>query len=307
VNITAFSIRYNRLSLAIVAFLIFAGINAYLNLPKAQDPGFTIRTAVITTRLPGASPERIEQLVTDKIEKKIQEMPELDNVNSESRTGISIINANFKESYTDMRPIFDDLRRKVEDVGRELPDGIQGPIVNDEFGDVFGHVYSLSGDGFSYAELKTVADGVRDRLLKEPEIAKVEIYGAQEEVIFIEYNNARLTELGISPQQLSNNLQAINILSSGGDIIFGRERIILEPTGNFETLEALKRAVIQLPNSNNLIYLGDVTNIYRGYTDPAENLVHTNGEPSLAIGISMREGGDALTFYNGQMGQIAAE
>lgn len=293
VNLTAAAISSNRVTLTIVALLIIAGTFAFESLPKAQDPGFTVRTAVITTRFPGASPERVELLVTDKIEKKIQEMPEIDSIISESRTGISVINANFKESYKVMRPIFDDLRRKVDSVSADLPQGAQLPDVNDEFGDVFGSVYTLAGDGFSYAELKTVADELRDQLLKEPDIAKVTIHGAQQEVVFVEYNNSRLTELGLSPQQLAASLSSVNILSSGGDIVSGRERIALEPSGNFESVEDLQRTVIQLP-SGTLVYLEDIAEVYRGYKDPPTSISRVNGEPTLAIAISMREGGDIL-------------
>ncbi len=293
-NITESAIRYSRVTLVIVLVLVSAGITSYFALPKAQNPAFTIRTAVITTRFPGASPERVEQLVTDTIEEKVMEMPELDTVTSESRTGISIVKANFLESYTDMRPIFDDLRRKVDDVVQDLPEGVMTPQVNDEFGDTFGHVYLLTGEGYSPAELKAFADEIRERLLKERNIAKVEIFGAQDEAVFIEYNNARLTEIGLSPQQLASNLQAINILSSGGEIRFGPERIVLEPSGNFESVEDLKRAVIALPGSGELVYLGDLAIVYRGYEDPAKTRVHANGEPALAFAVSMREGGNIL-------------
>jgi multidrug efflux pump len=293
VNITARAIEGNRITLAVVALVLMSGIIAFQQIPKAQDPGFIIRTVLITTQFPGASPQRVEQLVTDKIEKKIQEMPEIDNIVSESRTGISVIYVNFKESYRVMRPIFDDLRRKVDSIVSDLPAGTRPPEINDEFGDVFGSVYTLNGDGFTYSELKTIADELRDVLLKEPDIAKVEIHGAQQEVIFVEYNNSRLSELGLSPQQLAASLASVNILSSGGDIVSGRERITLEPTGNYESLKDLERTVIQLP-SGALVYLEDIADIYRGYKDPSKSVARVNGRPTLAIAVSMREGGDIL-------------
>ena len=292
-SLTRTAINQNRITITIITLAVLAGVFAFQGIPKAQDPGFTIRTAVITTRFPGASPQRVEELVTDKIEKKVQEMPEIDNITSESRTGISIITVNFKESYRIMRPIFDDLRRKVETVVDDLPQGASVPVVNDEFGDVFGSVYTLTGDGFSYAELKEVADELRDVLLKEPDIAKVDIHGAQQEVIFVEYNNARLSEFGLSPQQLAGTLAAANIVSSGGDVVSGRERIALEPTGNYESLEDLRRSVIQLPGGA-LVYLEDIADIYRGYKDPPPSIARVNGEPALALAVSMREGGDIL-------------
>lgn len=292
-NLTAAAIRYDRFTLTIVALAVVAGIVAYQALPKAQDPGFIVRTAVITTQFPGASPERIELLVTDKIEKKIQEMPEIDSIVSESRTGISIVYANFKESYKEMRPIFDDLRRKIETITPDLPQGTRTPEVNDEFGDVFGSVYTLSGEGFSYAALKDVADELRDELLKEPDIAKVTIHGAQQEVVFVEYNNARLAKLGLSPQQLSASLASVNIVSSGGNILSGRERITLEPTGNFESVDELKRTVISLPTGA-IVYLEDIVDVYRAYKDPPRDVGRVNGVAALALAISMRDGGDIL-------------
>lgn len=292
-SLTATAIGNNRVTLTIVALLIMAGGIAYESLPKAQDPGFIVRTAVITTQFPGASPERVELLVTDKIEKIIQEMPEIDTITSESRTGISIIYASFKESYKVMRPIFDDLRRKIDTITPNLPQGSKTPVVNDEFGDVFGSVYTLSGDGYSYAELKTVADEIRDELLKEPDVAKVSIHGAQQEVVFVEYDNSRLTELGLSPQRLSASLASVNILQSGGDIVSGRERIALEPTGNFESVEDLRRTVVQLPDGS-LVYLEDIADVYRGYTDPPSSISRVNGDATLAIAVSMRDGGDIL-------------
>ena len=292
-NLTAKAIEGNRITVAVVALVLLSGLIAFQQIPKAQDPGFIIRTVLITTRFPGASPERVEQLVTDKIEKKIQEMPEVDNITSESRTGISVIYVNFKESYRIMRPIFDDLRRKVGSIESDLPQGTSSPEINDEFGDVFGSVYTLNGDGFTYSELKTVADELRDILLKEPDIAKVDIHGAQQEVIFVEYNNSRLSEIGLSPQQLAGALASVNILSSGGDIVSGRERITLEPTGNYESLQDLRRTVIQLP-SGALVYLEDIADIYRGYKDPPRSVARVNGKPTLAIAVSMRDGGDIL-------------
>jgi len=192
-----------------------------------------------------------------------------------------------------MRPIFDDLRRKVDSIVLDLPQGTQAPLINDEFGDVYGSVYTLNGDGFTYSELKAVADELRDVLLKEPDIAKVDIHGAQQEVIFVEYNNARLSEIGLSPQQLAASLASVNILSSGGDIVSGRERIALEPTGNYESLKDLRRTVIQLP-SGALVYLEDIADIYRGYKDPPRSRARVNGQPTLAIAVSMRDGGDIL-------------
>lgn len=164
-NITRLAIENNRTTWVLLVVILFAGTQAYLSMPRAYDPGFIIRAAQVVTHFPGASPERVEALISDKIEKVVQEIPELDFVSSESRTGVSIIIVNIKESYTNMRPIWDSLRRKIEGVKNDLPSGVIGPIVNDEFGDIFGIVLALTGEGFSYAELKSYADNAREALL----------------------------------------------------------------------------------------------------------------------------------------------
>ena len=292
-NVTGPAIRNQTTIYTLVILVALYGAIAYLNLPKQQDPGFTIRAAVVTTRFPGASPLRVEQLVTDKIEQAIQEIPELDNVTSESRPGFSFITANFKESYTDMRPIFDNLRRKVEAV-RGLPDGIRPPAVNDEYGDVFGSVYALTGNGFSHSELKTIAEEIRDELLHLDDVAKVTLQGIQEEEIFVEYDVARLQEIGLSPQQLSQILAGINIIRGGGEVLTGRERISLEPSGNFESVDDLRRTVIQVPGSERIVYLEDIVDITRDYVDPPASLARFNGEDAVIISVSLRDGGNIL-------------
>ena len=246
-NITKVAIEKNRISLTVLVIVLLGGLLAYQSMSRSQDPGFLVRTAMVQTFFPGASPERVEQLVTDKIEKAVQEMPELDFVSSESKTGVSTIYVNIKESYTELRPIWDSLRRKIDREARNLPEGVVGPFVNDEFGDVFGIVVSITGDGFSYAELKDVADQARDEFLLQENVAKVDIIGAQEERVFLEYSNARLAQLSLSPFQLQQILTSQNILTPGGSIRFGRERIFLEPTGNFEDIPDIEDSVISLP------------------------------------------------------------
>jgi multidrug efflux pump subunit AcrB len=296
VSLTSQALAKNRTTFTALAIILVGGLSAYRSLPRAEDPGFIIRTAVVITNFPGASPERVELLVTDKIEKAIQEIPELDVIRSQSKTGSSIIWVDIKEEYTEMRPIWDSLRRKVDRVRGDLPEGVSGPFVNDEFGDVFGIVIALTGDGFTYAELKNVADEVRDELLLIPDVAKVDIYGAQDERIFVEYNNARLAEYGISPIQLEQILASRNIVIPGGNITTGDERIVLEPTGNFESVDELKQTIIKLPGRDALIYLQDLAEVSRGYVDPPKTMMRANGIPALGLAVSMREGGNIIAL-----------
>jgi multidrug efflux pump subunit AcrB len=296
---TEFAIRNNRITFVAMLVILVSGLTAYRGMPRSEDPGFIIRTAVVLTYFPGASPARVEQLVTDKLEKTIQEIPQIDFINSRSKTGLSVIYVNIREEFSQMRPIWDDLRRKVDKGRSEPPPGIIGPIVNDEFGDVFGIVMTVTGEGYSYAELKEIADDVRDELLRLPDAAEVDIYGAQEERVFVEYNNARLSELNMSAAQLEQILGSRNIIIPGGAIDLGPERIALEPSGNFESVDDVRRTVINLPGSSELIYLEDLVSIKRGYIDPPESRVRSTGEPALALAISMKDDGDIIALGAG--------
>lgn len=276
--ITKKAISKNRVTFIFLLILIAGGIYSYLSLPRSYDPGFIIRVARIVTYFPGASPERVEQLVTDQIEKVIMEMPELDYVVSSSMTGVSLIDVWLKEEYKDLRPIWDKLRRKVEKAERNLPDDAHSPIINDEYGDIFGVMISVSGDDFLYRELKDIADDLRDELLVMENVAKVEMYGDQDERIYISYSNSRLSQAGITPYYLMNILQSRNILIPGGAVNVGSERVVLEPTGNFIDIEDLKKTVIPLPKTGETIFLEDIAEIKKGYEDPSRNLMRANGK-----------------------------
>ncbi|MCP4286405.1 MAG: efflux RND transporter permease subunit, partial [Gammaproteobacteria bacterium] len=262
-------------------------------MPRDDMPPFLIRYVTIVSSFPGAGPERMEMLVSDKIEKVIQEIPEVDYITSESRTGVSVVSVSLKNNVMVLQPVFDRIRRKVEDMQGELPEGVV-PVVDDEVGDVFGLIIGITADGYSYAELKKVADDVRDGLIKMPNAAKVEIVGDQEERIFIDFNDARLAELGLTKQKVQNTLAARNIIFPGGNIKLGKERIFLEPTGNFETVEDIRKTLIPIDGSNELVFLGDVTRIYRGYIDPPNSLVKINGQKGLVLGISLKKGGNII-------------
>jgi multidrug efflux pump subunit AcrB len=246
----------------------------------------------------------VEQLVTDKLEKVIQEISELDFVSSESRTGVSIVIVNIKESYKNMRPIWDKLRREVDAIKDDLPSDAQPPIVNDEFGDVFGIVIGLTAEGYNYRELKEIADQVKDELLRLSEVAKVDIFGSQEERVFVEYNNAHLAKIKLSPALLSDQLASRNIVIAGGSINLGTEKIALEPTGNFDSLEDIKKTTIQIPGSDQVHYLSDLAEVYRGYIDPVSTKVSVSGEPALAVAISMRNGGNNIRLGQQVIGAL---
>jgi len=296
VNITQAAIHQNRVTLAIVVFAVLGGLLAYLGMPRAEDPGFPIRSAMVITQFPGASPERVERLVSDPLEERIRELPELDSVASKNKTGVSLITVNVRSEFKDLQPIWDKLRRKVEAGAGALPPGVQPPVVNDEFGEVFGTVIGLTGDGFSPRELEVIAGEVRDELLRLPDSARVTLFGVQKERIFIEFENERLAQLGLSPIQLQQILSAQNVVQAGGEIRAGSERYALEPTGNFETVDQLRSTLVQLPGRSELVMLGDLAEIQRGYADPMRSGFHSTGEPGIALAVSMREGGNIIAL-----------
>ncbi|KAF7768862.1 hypothetical protein PCIT_a3378 [Pseudoalteromonas citrea] len=295
-NITRLALENNRTAWVVFAALLLFGLSAFNNMPKDYDPGFIIRTAQVVTYFPGASPQRVEELVTDQIEKVAQQIPELDFVTSTSKTGVSIVGVNIKESYKDMRPIWDNLRRKIQSIENDLPNGAQTPIVNDEFGDVFGIVIGLTADGYSYREMEEVAEQVRDAFLRLPEAAKVDIYGTQEQRVFIEFENTRLASLGLSANQLKDQLAARNIVNPGGSLYIDDETLALEPSGNFESVEDIAQTIINIPGSDQVILLTDIAKVYRDYVDPAKSKVRVGSDTGLTLAISMRAGGNNLAL-----------
>ena len=293
-TITEFSIKNNIVTFSLLFVIIFAGYSSFESMPRDDMPPFLVRAANVVTVFPGASPERMELLVSDKIEEVCQEVPEVDYIKSENRTGISVVIIFIKDSESDLQPIFDNLRRKVESVQSQLPSGVVSVVFNDEgLADVYGIILGMTADGFTYAELKEAADDVRDDLIKLPNVAKVKIVGAREERIYLDYDNARLAELGLTQQKLKNIISGTNIVFSGGDVEIGDERIILEPTGNFDVLEDVKNIIVS-SEQGELVFLGDITNVYRGYVEPQKSIVRINRKPGLAIGVNLKKGGNII-------------
>lgn len=302
-TLTEAALRYNRVTIAGLLVVLLGAVISYLSISRAEDPAVTVRVAQVVTYLPGATPERVEQLVTDPLETAIMEMPELDHVESTSRAGVSIIRVELRPDVKDVRAGWDKLRRKVGDARGKLPDEALAPIVNDEFGDVFGIMLSLTGEGYEQSELKEVADDVRDRLLMLDDVAKVNLHGYAEERIFLDYSEARLADLGVSPQGLAQLLAARNIVLPGGAIRTGDERLVLEPTGNFTHIDDIRRALLPLPDGT-LVPLGSLMEVRHGYADPPMTRYHANGVQGLAIAIAMREGGNILDLGEQVQGAI---
>ncbi|MDX1386638.1 MAG: efflux RND transporter permease subunit, partial [bacterium] len=291
-NIAEWSIKNNRTVTVVLILLFVAGLLSFKTISKLEDPEFTIRTAVVTTVFPGAMPDKVEELVTDKLEEKIRELDEIDYIESESLPGMSIIKVNILDKYSaDVIPqIWQKLRNKVADAQPFLPEGVAPSVVNDEFGDVFGLVFAITSDGFNYRDLKEVAEYVRDEVKRIPSVGKVWIYGLQEERVYVEFSNARLAELGVNPYQISEVLARQNAIRSSGDLRIGPDRVVFESTGEFKSVEDLENTVLRLPGGAGAVYLRDIAEIKRGFIDPSQPMTRIDGLQAVTLAVSMRSG-----------------
>ena len=292
-DITKFALKNDKVTIVFSILLFVYGIISFMDLPRAKDPGFIIRTATVVTYFPGASAKRVEQLVTDKLEKQIQEMSEIDFIKSTSKSGVSIIFVNILEKHKDMRPIWDSLRRKVEDGTRQLPSGTSKPIVNDEFGDVYGSMISIESDGLSFKELEDIADDTKDVFLRLDDVAKIEILGIQPQAVYVEFDNSKMANLNLSASYLKNILESKNIVLSGGSIKVDTNRLSIEPSGNYENVSQIGNTIIPL-NTGEKIYLKDISTIKYEYKDPSSFIVQKDGKEALLVAISMKKDGDII-------------
>lgn len=296
-NLAQFAIEKNRISLTVLVSILLFGAALYDGLARDSMPPYTVRVASVVSKFPGASPERVEMLVSDAIEKVAQELPELDQVTSTSRTGVSVVSVELKDDVgpDELQSVWDRLRRKLEAL-EGLPDGVTPELNDDGIGDVYGIALGLTSDGFSYAQMREYANDVRDRLIQLPEAAKVELGGVQEERVFVEFDNARLAEYGLSSSRLQSVISSVNILSSGGQVNLEDERIVLEPTGNFETVNDIRELLVPVGEGGQLVQLGDITNVRRGYLDPPRQLVRVNGREAITLHVNLKEGANILAL-----------
>lgn len=295
-NLSDWALKHQTLVLYLMLVVTIAGLAAYTKLGQSEDPPFTFKVMLVRTTWPGASAQEVEQQVTDKLEKKIQEVPHLDVTRSFSRPGESVIFVVIKDNTfsEDIPAIWYQLRKKIGDIRHTLPQSIESLTFNDEFSDVYGSMYALTGDGFDYAALKKQAELIRAELLKIPDVAKVDFFGEQKQRLFIEISNAKLVTIGISTTELIAILQAQNAVVRGGTFDSADERIRIAVSGRYRKLEDLRE--LRLRANNQDFRLGDVTRIYRGYEDPPHDRVRFQGKDSLLLGVSMKEGGDVIAL-----------
>ncbi len=295
-NLSGWALKHRGLVLYFMLALSVMGIASYDKLGQSEDPPFTFKVMVVRTNWPGATAHEVAEQITDRIEKKLQEAPYVDVIRSYSKPGESLVMFLAKDSApaSAIPEIWYQVRKKIGDIRQTLPAGIQGPYFNDEFGDTFGNIYALTGDGFDYAQLKQYADRIRLELLRVPGVAKVEFFGEQEEKVFIEISNAKLANLGINPQAIFTVLQQENALAPSGVFDTASDKIFLRVSGDFSSSEAIRE--ISLRANGRLIRLGDIARVYRGYADPPVSKMRFKGREAFGIGVSMSKGGDIIAL-----------
>ncbi len=294
-NLTQFAIQKNRISLSILVIVILLGISLYKELPRDSMPPYTVRVATVVTQFPGANPERVELLLSKNIEEVVQEIPEVKTITSQSRTGLSVVTVTLKDEVApdNLQDTWDELRRKI-DAMTNLPENVSPNLKDDDVGVVYGVMLGLISEEFTYAEMEDVAKRIRDDLIKLPDSAKVALGGIQEQQIVIEYDNASLSKYGLSVEKLQQIIQTTNILDSGGEINIGEKRLILEPTGNFDTVADIGKIIIPVGENNETVFLDEITNIKKTYKNPSEHLVRVNGRKAISISISLKEGANII-------------
>ena len=295
-GIAAYFMRNKVISWVLLLLLLFGGWVQFNSLPRLEDPEFTIKDAMVITRYPGASPEQVEQEVTFPIENAIQQLPYVDYITSISSNGLSQITVKMQREYgpDDLPQIWDELRRKIGDLEGQFPPGVQKPWVNDDFGDVFGLMITVFGDGYDFTDLRDYADYLRRELVLIDGVGKVTAGGQQMEQVFVEISMQKLGSMGIPVARFYDLLRNQNVVSNAGGIHFGEEYIRFHPTGEFNSVEELGSLVISLPGEQRLLHLRDVAEIRRGFQEVPNNVYLQDGREAIALGVSFASGSNVV-------------
>lgn len=295
-NLSAWAVRHQSLVLFFIIVISLAGALSYGRLGRAEDPSFTIKVAAITIAWPGASAPEMQAQVTDKVEKKLQELPYFHRVITYTKPGFAAMQMEFKDwtPKKEVPELFYQLRKKLSDLRADLPSGIIGPNVNDEFGDVDSILFMITGDGADYAQLKRVAEDLKRALLKVDNVTKVNVYGTQDEQIFVEFSHAKLASLGVPASAIFDAIARQNAVNPAGVFETGASRIPLRVTGALKGVDAV--AAIPVIANGRTLRLGDLATVTRGFEDPPTYLIQQNGKPAVGVGMVMLKGSNILTL-----------
>src|SRR5918911_1063053 len=293
-NLSSWAVSHPTLILFLMIVLGAAGFFSYQKLGRAEDPFFTVKVVNVSVMWPGATAQEMQTQVADPIEKKIQELPYFEKVQTYSKPAFTALQVTFRDNTPpkDVPYLFYLLRKKLVDVQGQLPAGLLGPTVNDEFSDVDSILYMMTGDGADYAQLKKVAEGFRQRLLKVPGVTKVDVYGNQDERIFVEFSHAKLATLGITPQALFDSLAKQNNVTPAGTVETSAQRVPLRVTGALDGAKAVAETPVE---SNGRVFrLGDIATVTHGFVDPPTFVARQEGKPALGIGVVTTKGANIL-------------
>ncbi|MDX2167292.1 MAG: efflux RND transporter permease subunit [Deltaproteobacteria bacterium] len=295
-NLSEWSINRRSLIVYFMIAAVVAGALAFIRLGRAEDPAFTFRTMIVQAMWPGATLDETLKQVTERIERKLQETPWVDNLRSFTSAGTTTIFVDLKGATpaSEIPYLWYTVRKNVGDIRQTLPAGVVGPFFNDDFGDTFGIIYGFTSDGFSQRELRDYVEAIRSRLLHVPDVSKVEVLGAQAEQIFIEFNTEQLAGLGLDYAAVATALQAQNVVRPAGMLQTGDERMPLRVSGAFESEADIQN--INFVANGRLIRLGDIATVRRGYVDPPQPMFRVNGVPAIGLAIAMRDSGDILAL-----------
>ena len=296
-NITKLTLNNSRITIIAILLVAAFGVSNYFKMERDSMPPYTVRFATVVTGFPGASPIEVESLVTDPLEEIIREIAQVKTISSESRPGLSVITLELitDVSAAQLQSVWTVLRNKVADNRMNLPENIMGPIVKDsDIGTVYGVILGVTGDGVEYKILEEYAKEAREKLLSLPDVSKIKYGGVQQERIYIEFDDKQLARYGVDFNKIRNIIYASNILQPGGEINIGRQRITIEPSGSFGSLEDIKKIMIPTLGGT-FVYLEDLTtNIYRDYIFPREKIVKVNGKPAVALFLSLKDGANIV-------------
>lgn len=297
-NIAEYAIRKRTITMVMTALLLVAGLSSYYGLSRLEDPEFTIKDALVVTQYPGASAAQVEREVTDLIETEIQRMGQVKEITSVSSAGQSIITVSMQDQYdrATLPALWEQLRSKVGDVSVKLPAGAGVPTVMDDFGDVYGVVFALSGDGFSDKELYEYAKLLRRELLLVPDVAKIDLWGVQQEAIYVEFSRALMAQMGITQSQIYQALEQQNSVRAAGQVQMGRDYVRIDSGGGINAVADIENLILRGSDAGaaRLIYLRDVARVSREYVTPPASLMRHNGQPALGLAISTAAGGNVV-------------
>ncbi|MCH5512270.1 efflux RND transporter permease subunit [Pseudomonas fragariae (ex Marin et al. 2024)] len=295
-NLSEWAIKHQSFVWYLMFVALLMGVFSYMKLGREEDPSFTIKTMIIQTRWPGATVDETLEQVTDRIEKKLEELDSLDYVKSYTRPGESTVFVYLRDttSAKAIPEIWYQVRKKVDDIRGQFPQGLQGPSFNDEFGDVYGSIYAFTADGFSMRQLRDYVEKVRADIREVPGLGKVEMIGQQDEVLYLNFSTRKLAALGIDQSQVVQSLQSQNAVTPAGVIEAGPERISVRTSGQFASEKDL--AAVNLRINDRFYRLSDIADITRGYTDPPKPLFRFDGKPAIGLAIAMQKGGNIQSF-----------